>query len=122
VITHRANDGASIRSILNRAIKRSGKSREQIADEMSMRLGFRITEHMLNAFTAEAKSAHRWPAAYDIAFCETVGDYWLLRDRVRRAGFHMIGRKEHRLLAIGMAYAKKRKAERFLADVTGDEA
>jgi len=88
---------------------------------MSRLLGVRVTEHMLNAFTAEAKSAHRWPAAYDIAFCEAVGDYRLLRDRVRRAGFRMVGHKELRLIAIGIAYARKRKAERFLVDVTGEE-
>ena len=47
------NDCHVIRALLVEAIKKSGKSRAAIADEMSYLVGREITERQLNGFTAE---------------------------------------------------------------------
>lgn len=108
-------DAAFVRDSITSAIKRCAKSREQVADEMSANLGVRVPERMITAFTAQSKEFHRWPAAFDIAFCEVVGNYSILRERVERAGFRMIGPEEQRLIDVGRAYIEKAKAEAVLA-------
>ena len=113
--TDRAQDGDLLRATITREIKRSGQSREQIADAMSALVGCRITTRMLTAFTAESKELHRWPAAWDIAFCEVVGSYRLLEERAKRAGFRMVGPEEEELIAIGRAFLDRKKASAFLA-------
>jgi hypothetical protein len=63
----------ALRQLLSEAIKRSGKKRPQIAEEMTALLGVRVTEHMLNDFTSKSKCAARFPAAFVKAFCYVVG-------------------------------------------------
>jgi hypothetical protein len=113
--TTRAEDAAAIRKTIAALIKRCGLSREQIADEMTKRLGERISVVMLNKLLAESRNDYRWPAQFDIAFCEVIGDYTLLAERAKRAGFRMVGREEERLIVIGRAWEQKRRAEKILA-------
>ncbi len=88
---------AELRRLLSEAIKRSGKKRLQIAEEMSADLpGFRVTEPMLNDFTSLRKSAARFPASFVKAFCKAVGctalQTWLLDDeslRLIQVGRHV---------------------------------
>jgi hypothetical protein len=98
-------------------MKRSSKSREQIAEEMSAMLGVKITARMITSYTSESKELHRWPAEFDLAFCEVTGNYALLADRVKRAGFRLVGPNEERLLEIGRAVVQKARAEKVLAEV-----
>lgn len=81
---------------------------------MSKVLGIPVTERMLRSFTADSKELHRWPAEFDIAFCEVIGNYTLLAERIKRAGFRMIGPNEERLLSIGRAWEQKCRAELIL--------
>jgi hypothetical protein len=117
----RPHDAVLIRRKIARAIKVSKKSRSQVAKEMTAILQVSITERMLTAFAADSKELHRWPAEFDIAFCEAVDDYSLLAERVRRAGFRMIGPEEEKLLEVGRAYLEKAKAEAVLAQAWRDE-
>jgi hypothetical protein len=112
----RSEDAAAIRAILSRCIKNSRLSREQIADQMSAALGLRITVPMLAAYTAESKKFHRWPAEFDVAFCQIVGDYSLLAERVRICGMRMIGPDEEALIEVGRAFLQKTKLEDFLKE------
>jgi hypothetical protein len=64
---------AALRQLLAEAIRQSGKKRPQIAEEMSPFVGVTVTQHMLNDFTAQKKSAARFPAAFIRAFCQVVG-------------------------------------------------
>ena len=64
---------SALRQLLAEAIKQSGKKRPQIGEEMSPLVGVQVTEHMLNDFTAQKKSAARFPAAFVKAFCQVVG-------------------------------------------------
>lgn len=115
----RAGDDVWIRRVLVDEIKRSGKSRAEIASQMSGRLRLKVTERMITAFTAQSKELHRWPAQFDIAFCEVVGSYRLLAQRVKRAGFRMIGPEEERLLQMGEAYRKLAKAKQSFLSIGG---
>lgn len=113
----RAHDDVLIRRSLVDTIRKSKMDRKQIAESMTACLRRTVTARMITAFTAESKELHRWPAEFDIAFCEATGDYSLLRERVKRAGFRMIGPEEEELIEIGKAYVAKMKAERKLAEV-----
>lgn len=114
-ISHgRSRDAVILRRLITEEIKRSDKSREQIAEEMSRSLAIQVTARMISSFTAESKELHRWPAGFDIAFCEAVGSYRLLAERVKRAGFRMIGPEEERFIALGKAWEQKRRAEVIL--------
>jgi hypothetical protein len=113
----RKDDSAFIQRLLRGEIKRCGKGSDQVAAEMQDLLGTPITQRMLGSFTAQSKELHRWPAQFDIAFCEVVGSYKLLTERVKRAGFLMVGPKEARLIRIGKAYEQKIRAEQTLQGI-----
>ncbi|QNI34513.1 hypothetical protein H7849_11820 [Alloacidobacterium dinghuense] len=104
------NDDSLVRESIAHAIKGCSKSREQIADEMTLLLGVRVTERMLNSFTADANQLHRWPAAWDRAFCQATGDDALLVCRVQRAGLHVITPTEYELLELGREYLRQKRA------------
>ena len=70
---------AALRQLLAEAIRRSAKKRPEIAAEMSPLVGVKVTENMLYDFTAQKKSAARFPAAFVKAFCEVVGSRSLYR-------------------------------------------
>ncbi len=86
---------AALRQLLSDAIKRSGKSRPQIAEEMARVLSVRVTEAMLNDFTSPRKSAARFPAAFVRAFCEAVGSNRLQRLLLDEQSLQLIEVGEH---------------------------
>ncbi len=104
------NDENLVRSIITESITNSAKSRDQVADEMTLLVGSRVSIRMLNSYTSEAAEQHRWPTQYTRAFCYVVQDWTLLRCIVERAGFHMITRQEHELLELGREYLKQKRA------------
>jgi hypothetical protein len=108
------NDDALVRSVLVSAIKRSGKSREQIADDMGRLLGVLVTARMLACFTAESKELHRWPGAWDRAFCAAVNDNRLLFCCVEAAGFRVITNEEAGLLELGRQYLIQKRSEQSI--------
>jgi hypothetical protein len=110
----RAYDAVAIRRIITSEVKRCAKARFEIAEGMAKLLGVPVTERMITSFTADSKELHRWPAEFDIAFCEVVGSYRLLAERVRRAGFQMIGPKDQELLKIGRAFSARAEAQAIL--------
>lgn len=104
------NDDSLVRGVITASIKRSRKSREEIADRMAILLGVAVTARMLTSFTAESKELHRWPGAWDRAFCEATGDDTLLRCRVELAGFHVVNDTEFELLSLGREYLRQKRA------------
>jgi hypothetical protein len=106
------NDSELVRGVLMLAIKRSGKSRAQLADEITHLTGRELTEISLNKYTAPSRSDYRWPAELDRAFCYATGDDTLLRCRVELAGYLVITKEEAKLLDLGRQYlVRKRSAE-----------
>lgn len=111
------NDDLMVRNIITAAIKRCGKSREEIAEQLSMLLGVSVTARMIGSFTAESKELHRWPGAWDRAFCRATGDDTLLRCRAEAAGFKVISGAEIELLELGRSYLKQKRASQALASI-----
>jgi hypothetical protein len=109
------NDDSLVRGLVTDAIKRSGKSREQIADEMQSMLAVPVTARMIASFTAESKELHRWPGAWDRAFCAATGDFRLLYSRVELAGYKVITQTEAELLDLGREFLREKRAAEHVA-------
>jgi len=105
------NDEALVRRTLVDSIQRSGKSREVIAEELTSLVGRKVTARMIMAFTAESKELHRWPAEWDRAFCQVVGDQSLLVCRVQAAGLKVISPSEYIMLQLGRACMRRARAQ-----------
>lgn len=72
---HEESD-SSLRELLSDAMSACGKDRDQIASELSQKVGRTekpLTASILNDYTARTKTAARFPAAYVRAFCEVTG-------------------------------------------------
>ena len=106
------DDDATIRATLTDSIKRCPKKREVIADEMSYLLGRQISEAMLNAYTADSKENHRWPAAWTRTFCQVTGDWRLMQCVAERAGLRLIDARQAKLLELAEHLIEKEVSER----------
>lgn len=77
-----AQDGERIAELIRAALavtfKRSGRSREQIADGVTARLGYSVTKAMLDGYVAESRPANRFPLEMLPAWTEETGDRALL--------------------------------------------
>ena len=110
------NDSHMIRVVLADSIRRSGKTREQIAEEMSYLVGREVTARMLYGFTADSKDDYRWPAELDRAFAVATGDDRILKCRVEAAGYKAISGNDIDLLELGRQYLKKKRSEAEIAE------
>jgi hypothetical protein len=104
------NDASLVRAALVESIRKCGKSRETIADQMSMLTGTEVTVRRLNAFTAESREDFRWPAELDRAFCAVTGCNELMCCRAELAGFRLITKDEAELLELGREYIRHKRA------------
>jgi hypothetical protein len=104
------SDATLVRSLIAEVIRKSSKSRAQIAEEMSYLVGREITERMLNGFTADSRDDYRWPGELDRAFCFVTGDDRLLRCRVELSGYVVITNDEFELLELGRQYLIRQRA------------
>lgn len=109
------NDAGIVRAALVEAIRSCGKSREQLADEISKLTGTEVTVRRLNAFTAESREDYRFPSELARAFCEATGDYSLLQRLAELAGFRLITPTEYDLLRLGREYLKQKRANEAVA-------
>ena len=109
------NDDHVIRAIVTDSIRNCTKSREEIADEMTLHLGERVTVRMLNSYTAGASEKHRWPAQYSRAFCHATGDDRLIRCITERAGLHLITSDEGKMLELGRQFLIRKRADEAIA-------
>ncbi|MDR3797983.1 MAG: hypothetical protein P4K93_07510 [Terracidiphilus sp.] len=105
------NDDLLVRGVVTASIKQSNRSRDQIADQMSALLSVPVTARMITSFTAESKELHRWPGAWDRAFCAATGDDTLLLCRVEAAGYRVIKGEEIQLLELGKQYLRRKRAD-----------
>lgn len=105
------NDDAVTRGLLAEGIKRSGYSREQIAERMSWLLATKVTADMLNNFTADSKAAHRFPVAWSRAFCESTGDWSLIRYLADQAGYLLLEKTDAEVVALGELVIEQERAK-----------
>lgn len=87
------NPDAAMRKLLTELLKQSSKSRAQIAEEISVHAGQRISKRMLDDWTAESKKPARFPACLVQVFCEVTGN-----DQLQR---HLLSERMRRLLSVG---------------------
>lgn len=73
------NLAEAVRASLSRTIRISRKSREQLSEGLSRRLGITISHHVLNSFTAESRPGHKFPFEYVLAWIRETRDDSLLR-------------------------------------------
>jgi hypothetical protein len=82
VLAHREFDesqDAAVRKALSRSLRACPKSRELVAEELSILLATPVSVRSLNNYTAESKSNYRFPAAWVVAFCKVTGKDFLQR-------------------------------------------
>lgn len=111
----------AFRRLLSDVLSGCKKSREEIASELSIRVGRPITVSILNDYTATTKTAARFPAAYIADICEVTKN-----DELRLFG---LDQRHRDLIAIGEAEvsltqtiaAKRAVAARLIPPVSGDK-
>jgi len=111
------NDAYLIRQVIHDAMAQSGKSRAQLADEMSYLLGSVVTERRLNGFAAESREDLLFPAQYARAMAEVTGDNRILTCLVEKAGFRVITDAEGLVLDLGRQVLEKERAEVEIASL-----
>lgn len=79
-----------LRKALSDAITASGRTRAQVADDLTESVGRRVSEPTINAWLADSKEGHRFPAAYLPAFCRAVGSLEPLVILASAAGGHVV--------------------------------
>lgn len=111
------NTAAAIRFLLIETIKDGVKQgqfldREELAAKMSTALGMHVTEAMLNAFTAESKAGHRFPAEFIIAIQTICGSNRFTAFYAKSSGGQYVTGKDESLLKLGRIQKRKEKLER----------
>ena len=80
------NIRCTLRSALSAAIQKCSLSRYEIAGRMSALMDQEISKFMIDAWLAESKEGHRFPAEHLPAFCEATGCHEPLRILAEKAG------------------------------------
>jgi hypothetical protein len=93
------------------SIRISGKSRVQIAEDMTYLVGRKITERMLNGYTAESQEDYLFPAELTRAFCIATGDTRILRCIAEMQGLRVISEDEAELIELGRAFLQRNEAQ-----------
>lgn len=64
----------ALRALITNAIRRSPLKRAAIAEALTSKLGIRVSEAMLNDYTADNKRGVRFPLLFSSALCEILDD------------------------------------------------
>jgi hypothetical protein len=109
------------RTIISKVIREHpAKKRLQIAEEMSILTGQRITERMLDSWTAESKELHRFPLAFVAAFCQVTNNFDLLSLVTRKAGVRLMRADQMPLLGLAETLLERELTEQqFQARLAG---
>jgi hypothetical protein len=109
------NDAGVVRAALIEAIRKSGMTRESLAEEMSRLTGTEVTVRRLNAFTAESREDYRFPVELARAFCIATRDFALLERIAELSGLRLIGPAEADLMRLGPEYLRQKRATNAIA-------
>ncbi|OQY20114.1 MAG: hypothetical protein B6I36_02410 [Desulfobacteraceae bacterium 4572_35.1] len=112
---------------VKQAIKQAPKSRETIADELSLLTGAEISIHMINSWVADSHP-HRLPAEFLPALCHATGSTAPIRVLADAAGIYALQAPDALRAEIqqydeaeSAARAQKRKRKALLAVIEGGE-
>jgi hypothetical protein len=109
------NDAELIRRVVADALRECGKSRAQVADEMSVLAGRKVSERMLNGYAAESREDCLFPSELERAFCTATGSDQLLRCNAERHGLWVIDKSDAELVELGRAFLQRTQAEEEIA-------
>lgn len=104
-----ASLAASIARAVSVSLKECGRSRDQVAQEMSAYLGEAISENMLNAYASEARAEHIINVVRFVALIHATRDRRLLELVAERFDWAVVDRRD--VLAIETAELEERKAK-----------
>jgi hypothetical protein len=109
------DDAALVRSLLAESIRTSGKSRAQLAEDMSYFAGRKVTERMLNNWTASSRTDYPFPLDLSRPFCTATGNDALLKAIPERLGLCVIEAKDAPLIELGRAFLQRTHADQQIA-------
>ena len=92
---------AELRGVLSVALKKTPKTRYEVAARMSELTGQDITKATLDAWTAESKTMWRFPFEYAAAFEEATGTTCLQQLLARKRGCKVLVGEEALLAELG---------------------
>ena len=116
-----------LRAVIAAALKRSPLKRSVICEKLTALVGIRVTENMLNDFTAPNRRAVRFPLLFSSALCEILDDDTIglfgVRPRIRQlvqfAELQIAGSRHQResapqLIEPASAHPRRPRAARHL--------
>jgi hypothetical protein len=109
------NDVQCVRTALAESIRGCGKSRAQIAEEMTYLSNRKVTERMINGYTAESQEDYQFPADLTRAFCVATSDMRLLKCMAELQGLRVVNADEAELIELGRAFLQRTEAEEQIA-------
>jgi hypothetical protein len=104
-----------LRSLIAEMIRQSGKSRAQIVEQMSDRLGYPVSLHTLNDCTSQGKVIARFPAEWIRSFDEVLGSDRLERFIISPRLLRLIEYAERELNAFSDERERRALREELLA-------
>lgn len=108
-----------LRHVLSDALSQCGKSRYEVAAEMSRLLGCEVTKHQLDAWTAESREPWRFPFAYAAAFEAATQSYALTELLTRKRGCRAYFGREAVLMELGRLDQQEEEMRRKRATLKG---
>jgi hypothetical protein len=109
-----------IKATLTNDLRDCAFSRAEVAQSLSKLAGRAITEAMLDAFTAESKVGHRFPAELIAPWVRVTGSERLLLLFCQWTGFCLSNEMEQQFAELGRAQIQKEKAEARVAALKGE--
>ena len=97
----------TLKTNITAVIKKCPLSRYQIAGRMSELLDHEITKAMIDAWTAESKEGHRFPAEYIPAFCAATGDTSILELLCEKSNCQCVKSENQLKLELGILAAQE---------------
>jgi desulfoferrodoxin (superoxide reductase-like protein) len=114
----------TLRSAVARAVsasmKDSGKTRSQLASEMTDSLGEEVTENMLNAYASEARESHTIPYVRLVALAQVTGDARLLQIGAEQIGHVVADLRYMEWIKVGMEADRKEQITRLAKEAEQD--
>lgn len=109
--------GREISSAVGRALKEDPRSRETIAEDVSLLLGEKVTKFMLDAYASEARAEHAINAARFLAVIASTERFDILDVVVARIGGRVLVGEEVETAHYGHLLAKEREIKAQLREM-----
>lgn len=103
-----------LRGLMSEALKKSPKSRYQVAAKMSELIGQEVSKSQLDAWTAESRESWRFPFVYGLAFEVALDSFCLTEFLARRRGVKIVAGDEIRQAEIGRLESIKEEISKKL--------